>query len=632
MLAEGTVLGELYQIVRSIGQGGMGVIYLAYHLRLRKYVVIKMIKENFVGNVNVRGEVDLLKKLHHPCLPQVYDFVQVGTQIYTVMDYIDGTDLDKYFENGNLITNDDIEKWLGQLCDVLVYLHKQKPAIIHSDIKPQNIIIDRDGNANLIDFNISFEEDSSNLLGLSKEYASYEQLEAANLIRNGYGCPEGLIDATTDVYSLGATFYYILTGMKPYAGIIEQYPLTSLELYCSPGIAAIVQKAMQRDKKKRYSSSARMLADINNLKKKTWQYRLKMTGIAGGSVAVIALAGCIAVSVYSGINNRKKAAYLSELEKMLNQNCYTYDEEKSIYEFLNNDEYEKYLKKDNENKAQLIYKAGNYYFINEDYANAASYFDEARKIDSENADYWRDYAICLARQGKNQEAASVLAEAQGAGIESNSLEIVQAEIYMSEGKYQEAVNNAKKVLSSQISSQLFSRAINLMTASYWKLGQYSECIDILNSQVKQKTTEETHDIYYKAVMDSYLRMAQANSNNNSMRQSSYINAQNAYAQINDKSMCTLTDNINVAISYEDIGRYDNAIAILNSQINGNSQDYRIYMQLSYCYYYQAKAGKGDYSKAKEYYSQAQALYKTEQASGKSDSKMDKLTNIIGGVN
>ena len=98
MLENGTILDGRYHILEQIGKGGAGIIYKAYYLSLQKYVVVKKIKTSLVDRVNVRGEADILKKLHHTCLPQVYDFLQIGREIYTVMDYIEGYELKVYME------------------------------------------------------------------------------------------------------------------------------------------------------------------------------------------------------------------------------------------------------------------------------------------------------------------------------------------------------------------------------------------------------------------------------------------------------------------------------------------------------------------------------------------------------
>ena len=141
MFYQGQVLDGAYQIIEEIGQGGTGVVYLAWHLRLQKYIVVKRIKDGFAERANVRVEVDILKSLHHTCLPQVYDFFQLGSEVYTVMDYIEGRSLQSYLNEGYRFEERKLVFWMKQLCSVLIYLHGQKPAIWHSDIKPDNIMI-----------------------------------------------------------------------------------------------------------------------------------------------------------------------------------------------------------------------------------------------------------------------------------------------------------------------------------------------------------------------------------------------------------------------------------------------------------------------------------------------------------
>lgn len=145
MIKKGDILGGTYQILDELGKGGIGIVYYGYHLRLQKKIVIKKIKDNFVGRLNERGEVDLLKNLHHMFLPQVYDFLQIDDQIFTVMDFIDGKSMDFYLQEHYRFPEKQVLLWMNQLCDVLSYLHSQTPPIIHSDIKPANIMVKPDG-------------------------------------------------------------------------------------------------------------------------------------------------------------------------------------------------------------------------------------------------------------------------------------------------------------------------------------------------------------------------------------------------------------------------------------------------------------------------------------------------------
>ena len=176
MLKAGDIVGGIYQVIREIGHGGTGVVYLAYHLNLRKYIVLKRITKQISSMENLRREADILKQLRHTNIPQIYDFVIENGEVFTVMDYIEGTSLKEYIRGANCCSEDLLLGWLRDLTDVLVYLGSRKPPVIHSDIKPENIIITPQGVPVLIDFNISIAQDAgSKVAGMTRNYASPEQ-------------------------------------------------------------------------------------------------------------------------------------------------------------------------------------------------------------------------------------------------------------------------------------------------------------------------------------------------------------------------------------------------------------------------------------------------------------------------
>ena len=162
-------------MLRELDQGGGGIIFQAYHITLQKYVVIKKIKEEKVKDLDIRKEADILKKLHHPYLPQVYDFLIIDGEVFTVMDFIDGHNLGWYMESGTVFSEQQLLQMLLELCEVLEYLHGQRPPIIHRDIKPTNIMIRQNGEICLIDFNISFSENGGRVGGYSYYFAPPEQ-------------------------------------------------------------------------------------------------------------------------------------------------------------------------------------------------------------------------------------------------------------------------------------------------------------------------------------------------------------------------------------------------------------------------------------------------------------------------
>ena len=301
MLQNGDVIDGIYQIVREIGKGGTGVIYLGYHLRLQKQVIIKRIKDNAAGRMNVRAEADILKRLHHTYLPQVFDFLIVGSGIYTVMDYIPGHDLQYYLDNGYQFPESTIRLWMAELCDVLDYLHSQNPRILHSDIKPANIMITPEGHVCLIDFNVSLDgETSKELQGISVNYAAPEQYRyAMDKLYKGSSSVE--LDGRMDIYSLGAVFYRLMTGYYSDPEKGAPYPITQMDIPYSAGLKAVVAKAIEVLPNRRFSSARRMGEALRNTEKMDPEYRKFswmqiLSGFAGG---ILAVAGVLLI--YTGV-------------------------------------------------------------------------------------------------------------------------------------------------------------------------------------------------------------------------------------------------------------------------------------------------------------------------------------------
>ena len=288
----GTILNNTYQIIKPIGSGGVGIIYLGYHLNLQKHVVIKKVKDHCSGLMNNRIEVDILKSLHHTYLPQVYDFLEIDDGIFTVMDYISGHDLMYYLESGYQFPEEQIVLWMKQLCEVLAYLHSRKPPIIHCDIKPGNIMITDEGNICLIDFNISLDgENNKDLVGLSGLYASPEQVKKAEY-KMRYGSGDKVkIDQRTDIFSLGAVFYYIMTGIKPNVREQEVISLRYMDHLYNDELANIVDKAMETDPAKRFKSADKMLDALEHMEKWNTECirRMRRGAIVGGVTGCLAL-------------------------------------------------------------------------------------------------------------------------------------------------------------------------------------------------------------------------------------------------------------------------------------------------------------------------------------------------------
>ena len=302
------IIDETYQIIGEIGSGGGGIIYKAYHLRLQKYVVIKKIKDSVKGKIDLRGEADILKRLHHPYLPQVYDFVTVADDVYTVIDYIEGKSFDVFLSNGYTFSQPQVIKWGKQLAEVLNYLHNQKPAIIHSDIKPANIMLRENGDICLIDFNISYSgEGDAQAIGKTDGYSPPEQYiqnsqmkqpdadmrsldsknddtDVSGLVQpsksntnrpslNYYKQIDLKIDERSDIYSFGATLYHLYSGKRPNKATENVISIRALCPNISEGLEYIIMKSLSKNPSERFQSAKELSNVLNHIYK--WDQRYK---------------------------------------------------------------------------------------------------------------------------------------------------------------------------------------------------------------------------------------------------------------------------------------------------------------------------------------------------------------------
>ena len=341
------IIAGVYEIQNKIGAGGGGIVYLGRHLRLNKQVVLKADKRTLAaGEEKLRREVDMLKDLSQTYIPQVYDFVQEDGVVYTVMDYIAGESLDKLLARGQRPSQPEVIRWADQLLQALVYLHSQPPyGILHGDIKPANIMLRPGGDICLIDFNIALAlgEDGAVKVGFSKGYASPEHygadyikqnrpaaVEQVSSISTGGGIPKSeetqtiadicadgtfpgkgqsedafssvsgsesgrkrglMLDVRSDIYSLGATLYHMISGIKPAQDAREVKPLGT-EI-CSPQVWLILQKAMAPEPEDRYQSAEEMrLAFLQLHRKDARVVRLKKhMAQAAVSLAILFLFG-----------------------------------------------------------------------------------------------------------------------------------------------------------------------------------------------------------------------------------------------------------------------------------------------------------------------------------------------------
>lgn len=213
MIQAGTTLQGRYRVDRQIGQGGMGAVFIATDERFGATVAIK---ETFFNDEKFRKaferEARLLNSLRHHALPRVSDHFIEGQGQFLVMEFIDGDDLSEQLESGGgAFAVGDVCAWADQLLDALEYLHTQEMPVIHRDIKPQNLKLNSRGQVILLDFGLAKGNPTSpdsataakSIVGYSRNYASIEQIQGSGT------------DPRSDLYSLGATLYHLMTGTPP---------------------------------------------------------------------------------------------------------------------------------------------------------------------------------------------------------------------------------------------------------------------------------------------------------------------------------------------------------------------------------------------------------------------------------
>lgn len=251
----GKILFCKYEVMRLIGSGGAGKVYLARDLHLNRLVAVKECGEDILSS-----EMELLKDLEHPGLPQVFDYFKEQGTFYLVMEYIEGMTLRQYLNRHKRVAERQAVKWAMDLCQILEYLHSRHPAIIYRDLKPENIMIRQDGEIKIID------------LGAAIRYACGRGSETVCAGTPGY-CPlrqwkDTRGEICWDIYSIGIVLHEMLTGASPLKPPYERRPLAEYDRSLSGNLDKIIEHCTTPDSSKRYGFIHQLEEDLRCYQRK----------------------------------------------------------------------------------------------------------------------------------------------------------------------------------------------------------------------------------------------------------------------------------------------------------------------------------------------------------------------------
>lgn len=299
-LSPGTTLWSRYRIIHLVGQGGMGAIYQAEDTRLEgRLCALKEVipepgddpEDHEQIQAQFHREASVLARLDHPNLPKVSDYFVYDGRDYLVMDFVPGRDLREMIEEarsqGQFLSEEQVLNCADQLCGALEYLHNQDPPVLHRDIKPANIKLTPAGTIKLVDFGLvklMAPSDNRTITVLQgRGTVQYTPLEQ-------YGGDTGHTDVRSDIYSLGATLYHLLTAQPPleakqrFLRPGSMPAIRDINPQVSPHVEQAIAHAMAMHPDDRPSSTSEFHAELFGRQAAPRRNRLEMLNpMAGGA-------------------------------------------------------------------------------------------------------------------------------------------------------------------------------------------------------------------------------------------------------------------------------------------------------------------------------------------------------------
>lgn len=679
-------LGDTYTNLTEIGSGGGGTVYKAYHVRMKKDVVLKKIHQCLQNSTDIRSELDILKNLRHTYLPTVLDFIEDNGAIYTVMDYIPGDSFENLLKQGVQFTQKQVIKYASQLGEVLSYLHHQKFPIIHGDIKPANIMLTPDDNICLIDFNISQLSNHLNIknMGYTRGYAAPEQIqmgemvsmyvqrnradatemlnstgEGANIAGNAY--IQNLMDVRTDIYSAGATLYTILCGHKPNNDFNKIIPIEQV-IDCQDGLAYVINTCMKIRPEDRFQTADALLKAVSNIAKMDRRYKgliLRQTLAIFTCMIGIAISVLLCLFGFETMKREKRTAYLdiiSQMEEENNNNC-DYDTFEELYEdalSMNKKYPEAYLQMGQYLYAHVQYEELITYLMDEvlnhiedfasedvggfydllascymeigDIDSANLYYSTALKYNSFDCDIYANYAIALAESGELEQADELLEEAVDMGLSNDRMLLTMGEINGRNGLIEEGEKNFKACLEETDDEYVLLRAYIMWSRLYSspEEGTLNKKAEILETAYNE-VAEAYQAMVLEQLAQTYIDLGDLTQN--VAYYGKAIEDLNAIIQIGWGNYTTYN---NIGILYEKMGSLELAYDVYSKMLENYGEDYRTYKRLAFLeleMQNEKDVSERNYLSFQEYYQNAKELFDVSGSQKDADMEMQRLDQL-----
>ena len=651
---------DTYEILEKLGEGAGGIVYKAYHRRLRQEVVIKRYRKGVISLSGNRREADILKNLRHSYLPQVLDFFETDEDVCTVMSYVPGKSFARLLEEGRRFTSRELARWGMQICSALNYLHSQEPPVIHCDIKPANVMLTPQGDICLIDFNISFYLGDTSVLGYTNGYTSPEQYLIAMSRESGRGTPEEVkIDERTDIYSVGATLYHLAVGQKV-GDYRERIDTGLLSGVTGEAFAQVIEKALRVDPGQRWQSAYDMFRALQDIPKKDRRYlSLLHRQTAVRTLLAALLAGCILLTGYgiSEIKRERMDSYNSLVEeqiRLIENNDFEEQEKvfeeasglipsslesyyQNAYALYKQERYEDciafvdYDICENEKldlaqarMADVYYLRADSYFRLEQYEDAADAYEDVFRMGTRHTAYYRDYAIALAYAGEEEEAQDVLQEAIDYGLKEDSIYYAKGEIENALGKPDAALQEFGQCISISDDNEMKARAYLMMDSIYEEKGSGTSQRDILLKAKEDLPAEEQMQILeHLAAVD--IELADTTGKAEYREE-----AVETLVQIIGQGWGTFTTFDTLAVQYQKQGDLQQAQKTVDQMLKDYGEDYRIYMRYAFLEIdvqgLRENASR-DYTKFAGYCEKAEELYQQQVKDNNTDEEMQLLEEV-----